>query len=110
MNEIPQLNTSRSQSVIRASAILLLIVGAITTACFLVEFVLSFLLPIAIIVAIAVLVWWIIRKMRGNNNHPNREDLQNAAHNIVGQASGMVDKGVRAGMAATAAIRKEWKR
>lgn len=110
MNKITPLNGSRSQWGVQALVLLLLVVGALTTASFLVQIILSLLLPIGIVAVLAVLVWPIVRKVRGHRFLPINLDLRNTVWNGVGRVSGLVDKGRRVSRAATAAIREEWNR
>ena len=110
MNEIPDSNSAKSESVVRHIAILLLLVGAIALALAVLHLVIQFFLPVGALAAIVFLTWWAVRKLRETNALPMSDEIKAAARNILREGVRLTGKALRATAAAAKAICEESKR
>lgn len=110
MNEIPESNSPKSESVVRLVASLLVLVGAIALALALLHLFIQFFLPVGALAAIAFVTWWAVRKLRGTNALPMGDEIKAAARSILREAVRLTGKALRATAVAAKAIREESKR
>ena len=110
MDKIPDSNNSKSESVVRLVASLLLVVGAIALAYAAFHLVGEFFLPVGTFAASALVSWWAVRKLLDREARPISDVIKTSAGNILREAARLTGKALRATAIATKAIREESKR
>ena len=96
--------------VVRIVAIVLLSIGTITLASAVLVMLTHLFLPLAAIGAVVFVSWWGIRKFRGPTSLSMGEEIKDAVCQTLREAVRLIDKTIRAGVAATKAVREESKR